>query len=296
MVIVVGIGITVRGATALDYLSILFGLALTFAPILGTPQLRFYLKVTVNYASRGKLFQLEQSNLQAENIINIQGDSASVQIGKKADYSPNELVERVYTPLLNEAATWFSPGTPHVGMPSGGSWSELQTKVPYLLKLVPLDIAEIFKQAKRLEGRISALALSMPPIIDKAIDAARVKLNLGQPGSGQVGFRIRFGNGALQLVWLGTLWASRKTLSQYATDFIVENYPGSDWFIDLVTDNQTIGDHKTALAFDEVGQGYLSQDPTAIEIRRKSAELKDLGVKARRRIDEEFDKLVRLKA
>lgn len=205
-------------------------------------------------------------------------------------------MERVYTPLLNETTSWLTPGTPFVGIAGGGGWSELETKVPYLLKLVPLDIAEIFKQAKKLQGRISVLALSMSPIFDKAIAATRMKLNLTQTGSGQVLYRIRFGPGTLETVWLGTIWASGKTLAQYATDFISEKYPDSEWYLDFVSDNAVVGDHKTAVLFDKAAQTYLSQDPKAVEQRKKYAELQELGVKARRRIDEELDKLVRLKA
>ena len=285
----------VRGAAALDYLSTFFGLALTVAPILGTPQLRFYLKLTINYVSRGKFFHVEQTNVQAENIFDIQGDP-NIQISKgKADYSPNELVERVYTPLLNQTTSWLDPGTPFVGLGGGGNWSDLETKVPYLLKLVPPDIAAIFKQAKALQGRINVLALSMPVLLETATIRARSKLNLMEVGSAQAIFRIRFGPGTLQHVALGTLWASGKTLTQYATDFISENYPGSDLDLDFVVGNTVVGDHKVALVVDEVAQTCLGEDDTAIEFRQKHAQLKDLGLNARRRIDEELERLVRLK-
>jgi hypothetical protein len=178
----------------------------------------------------------------------------------------------------------------------GGGWSDLQTKVPYLLKLVPSDIAEIFEKAKRLQGRINVLALSMPPIFDKAMGVAREKLSLTATVSNQTVYRIRFGPGTLEIVALGIVWASGKTLTQYATDFIAEKYPDSEWYLDLVSDNAVVGDQKIAVLFDEAAQTYLSQDPKAVEQRKKYGELKELGVKARRRIDEELDKLVRLKA
>ncbi len=295
VVIVVGVAITVRGVAAFDFVSTLFGLALTVAPILGTPQLRLYLKLTINYVSRGKFFHVEQSNVQAENIINIQGDSASVQIGKKADYSPNELVEQVYTPLRKEAISWLDPATPTFTVVT---WSNLDVEKPYLIRLVPADIAQIFNQAKALYSRVSSLALTLTGTYDKAVLTAREKLKLTQarPGTGQVMFRILSGPNYLVGIWLGKLWASQMTLEQYAKRFVNENYPGTEWELDLQIDGYTVGNHKAALRFAEIAEAYLSGDSRAVEIRQKYGELKELGVKARRRIDEELDKLVRLKA
>jgi hypothetical protein len=220
--------------------------------------------------------------------------SHSVEIGK-ADYSSNELVEQVYTPLRKEATSWLDPATPTYTV---GTWSNLDAEKPYLLRLVPADIAQIFNQAKALYSKVSSLSLTLTGAYDKAIITARDKLNLTQArlGTGQMMFRVMFGSLYLGGVWMGKLWASGMTLQQYANEFATTNYPGTEWKLDLQIDGLTVGDHDTALRFAEIAESYLSQDSKAVEIREKYGELKSLGVKARHRIDEELDKLVRLKA
>ncbi len=49
------------------------------------------------------------------------------------------------------------------------------------------------------------------------------------------------------------------------------------------------------LRFAGAAEGFLRREPTGVGIREKYGELKDLGLKARRRINEEMSKLVRLK-
>lgn len=276
--------------------NLVVGLPLSVGPLIESVEFRDAFKLTINRVSGGKYFQhVEQKNIRADNVINIQGDQASVSIGKKADYSPNELVEHVYTPLRKEATSWLDPLQP---MYTVSVWQNLDHEKPYLLQFVPKDIADIFAQAKTLYIRVSSLALTLTGTWDEAILTAREKLDLTKtkPGSGQQLFRVMSGNQYLVGVWLAKLWASGKTLKQWATDFVETNYPGTAWELDLQIEGFTVGETEVTLRFAEVAEGVLRQNPRAVEYRQKYRELTELGVKARRRINEEMKRLVRLKA
>jgi hypothetical protein len=227
--------------------------------------------------------------------VAVQGDNPQVTIEQSPSQTAQQLAELVYTPLRKEATSWLDPATPTYTV---GAWSNLEAEKPYLIRLVPADIAEIFNQAKIIWVRMSSLNLSLFGTYEKAILAAREQLNLTQarPGAGQVIFRILSGSNFLGGVWLQKLWVSGKSLKQFAEDFVKTNFPGTDWELDLQIDGLTAGDHNTALEFAEVALTFLSHEPKAVEIQKKHAELKALGVKARPRIDKELSKLVHLNA
>ena len=294
VLIVVGLSITGRGAAARDFVGTLFGLAVTVAPILGTPQLRFYIKLTINYVSRGKFFHVVQSNVQAENIINIQGDSASVQIGT-ADYTARELVESVYSPLLTEAKSWSNPMTMNCRM-----WKELQEKVPHLTRLVKTDIADMFSRAERVSRRITALNFSLQELERKACLEARQKLAItpSHPGQGSVSFRVFKTNlpSPLWTIYINWLLVTGKRLVPYVQDFVDEKYTGIEWDLDLQIDGYTVGDRSKAIQFADEVFAFYEKQPVARQLRVKYDEMTDLGVKAQFRINEEFDKLLRVKA
>jgi hypothetical protein len=302
--LLVGLGVFILYIGWANPVDWVVGVPLSVGPLIESVEFRDAFKLTINRVSGGKYFQqVEQKNILADNVITIQGDSASVQIGKKADYSPNELVEQVYTPLWKEATSWLDPATPTYTV---GTWSNLETEKRYLTRLVPPDIAEIFGQAKILWVKMSSLTLALFGAYDAAIIAARdaviITVHEGMNptqaplGAGQVVFRILSGPNFLGGVWLQKLWVSGKTLDGYAQEFVDANYPGTEWRLDVQIDGKTVGNHDTAVRFAGAAETFLRHEHKALEIRDRYAQMRALGVKARGRIDEELDKLVRLKA
>src|SRR6266567_7552490 len=243
-----------------------------------------------NWKGRKQILRVEESpGAQAVQV----GDNSRVKIETNPSQTAQQLAELVYTPLLKEATSWLDPITPTYAV---WTWSNLEAENPYLIRLVPKDIAEIFNRAKLAWVQMSSLNLALFGAYEKAFVAARQKLNLTQarPGQSQVTFRILSGPQFLGGVWLQKLWVSGKTLSEYGKEFVDTNFPGTDWELDLQIDGMTATeDNNTALQFAEVALTYLSHEPKAVELQKKYSELRKLGIKARPRIDEELGKLVR---
>jgi hypothetical protein len=131
--------------------------------------------------------------------------------------------------------------------------------------------------------------------LTKASLHARESLNLtARPGPGFVFFRILIGDTLLETIYLQRLWLSGKTLQQFAKNLVAERYPGIEWTLDLQIDGYTVvDDFNKVLQFAGSAQSFLRQEPDALEIQKKYEELRELGRKARIRINGEFSEIVR---
>ncbi len=202
-----------------------------------------------------------------------------------------QLTEQVYIPLLNEATSWSDPNTANFR-----AWTELQKTAPHLLRLVRTEISSIFDDADQVFRRIHALTLSLSGLLTKASFHARESLGLtvSHPGPGFVFFRILIGDAVLETIYLQRLWLSGKTLHQFAKDLVAERYPGIEWTLDLQIDGYTeLVDFNKVLQFAGSAQSFLRQEPDALEIQKKYEELRELGRRARIRINGEFSEMVR---
>lgn len=266
---------------SLNYAGILLGLALEAWGIRETPEIHPYLKLIINWKGR------KQTVKNSPGAFALQGDRNQVLIGQ-ANQNALELAQQVYTPLLNEVTSWLDPWTMNFR-----AWAELQGKAPHLLRLVPPHIAQAFKKAEPISLRIGTLNLSMNRIIVKVSSSAREKVGLtqGQPGVGEVSFRLFIGNAPLTTIYLSQLWFSGKPLLEYANEIVTKRYPGAQWDMELQIDGYTKGDKTMAVQFANEALANLQQVPEAVEIRQKYAEMRVLGADAMSGINAELDRL-----
>lgn len=277
---------------------VLLGIAVALWRVWATPEITNYLAVRINWKGRKQSVRVQHS--PGTQAVAVQGDDARIRIEQNPRQTAQQLAELVYTPLRNEATSWLDPGGPTFKF---GAWTELEAKVPQLVQLVHPDIAQIFSQAERVYRRIAAINLSMGQIWLKADAHARKVTGLteftvpGSVGPGSVVFNIHAkDDGLVQAIWLGRLWFSGKTLKEFVPDFVDKNFPKIEWELYTQIDGYTVlDDTNRTLQFAGAAESFLNNEPKAVEVQQKYMELRDLGIRARRRIKEELSKLVRLK-
>lgn len=242
------------------------GVVLAFWRAMATPEITNYLAIKINWKGRKSSIQIKDS--PGSQAVAVSGDQNQILIG--VDQNARDLAEKVYNPLLREAA---AGDIARIFV----EWERLKRKEPVWVQKVPSYLVEPFEQAKPAYDRLWELLPGSHKVLSDAGFRALEELGMraSRPGLGTVTFRILLGNAPPERIPLGALWDSGKRLREYARDYV--KYPDTNYDIDVLIDGlhpvEGVDTDKACALADRIFD-FLEKEPLTVEMRDIVVELR----------------------
>jgi len=187
-----------------------------------------------------------------------------------------ELAIGAYNPLRTEISGWIELEGAYTTPASHVVWTSLKRNDLRLVAHIPKPISTQLDDVEPLVDRIGLLSKKVFPKVNAKIGEVIRELHHGEwPVTN---LRLMVAGGFFDyLRWeaVGISWLARKTLREFANDYVAKRFSGDTWEIEVWVDSTRVGGTKEAEDIVRKVHDFLDKDNDSIELRDKLPKLSD---------------------
>lgn len=190
-----------------------------------------------------------------------------ISIRERKAAQREQLAVSIYNPLRNEVSLWTDIEVAHRGA-SHNTWTGVKTNLLHLVSHMPKDMISQLNDAEPLVDRIHFLSGQVSLKLASVTRQIAHELRPQAPPDHFLTFRIMDPNGPQWLTEIDPTqaWLVRKTVRQWAGDYVAKAHPVTNWEIEVLAGIRVGGTKEV----EELGSRvftFFDKDKDALELR-----------------------------